>query len=302
MLLTLFLGYWKLFVKDQKEIQALIHLLDDPDEIIYQQIRQKIIGYGEDLIPELEDVWENSTLGILFQNRIEEIIHEIQFKSSTDSLKLWKESPEQDLLEGMILIARYQYPDLNEAKVRKQIDKIKQDVWIELNPNLTALEKVKVINQTFFDLYGFSGNTTNYHAPQNSYINDVLDTKKGNPISLSILYMIIGQFLDVPLYGINLPRHFILGYADDFFLNEEDIDKGHILFYINPFSKGGVFSHQEIDYFLKQLNLTHAEEFYLPCSNLTIITRVLNNLIYSYEKLGYMDKIEELKTLKDILS
>ena len=289
-------------MENQKEIQALIHLLDDPDEMIYQQIREKIIGYGEELIPALEDVWENSTLGILFQNRIEQIIHEIQFKLCTDSLKDWKNSEEQDLLLGMLLISKYQYPDLNEDKVRKQIEKIKQDVWIELNPNLTALEKVKVINQTLFDLYGFSGNTTNYHAPQNSYINDVLDTKKGNPISLSILYMIIGQSLDVPLYGINLPKHFIVGYADDFFLNEEDIDKGHILFYINPFSKGGVFSHQEIDYFLKQLKLSHSEEFYLPCNNLTIIKRVLNNLIYSYEKLGYPDKINEIKQLMDIIS
>lgn len=284
--------------KEQKEIEALIHLLDDPDEGIYQHIRQKIMDYGPELIPNLENMWENSSLGLLFQNRIEEIIHEIQFNVVHKGLQQWADTEEHDLLEGMLLIARYQYPDLNEEKVRKQINQIRQDVWIELNPNLTALEKIKVINQTLFDLRGFSGNTTNYHAPQNSYINDVLDSKKGNPISLSILYMILGQSLGVPLYGINLPRHFILGYADDFFLNEEDIDKGHILFYINPFSKGGVFSQDEIAYFLKQLNLTNSEEFYLPCSNLTIIERVLNNLVYSYEKLGYPDKISELKALK----
>lgn len=294
--------YWFLIVIDNKEIQALIHLLDDPDERVYQQIRAKIMGYGEDLIPALEDVWENASLGHIFQNRIEEIIHEIQLKAITDELVEWKNSERQDLLAGMLIIAKYQYPDLNEDRIRKQIDKIKQDVWIELNPNLAPLEKVKIINRTFFDLHGFSGNTKNYHAPQNSYINDVLDTKKGNPISLSILYMIIGQYLDIPLHGINLPRHFILGYLNDFFLNDEDINKGHVLFYINPFSKGGVFSHQEIDYFIKQLELEPNDDFYLPCSNLKVIERVLRNLIYSYEKLGYPDKIEELKQLKDILS
>jgi hypothetical protein len=76
----------------------------------------------------------------------------------------------------------------------------------------------------------------------------------------------------------------------------------NVLFYINPFSKGAVFSKREIDAFLKQLKLDNLEMFYEPCSNLEIIKRLLRNLITSYEKLGYPDKSKELKALLDEIS
>ena len=72
----------------------------------------------------------------------------------------------------------------------------------------------------------------------------------------------------------------------------------NILFYINPFSKGLIFNQKDIDSFLKQLNLEPEAKYYLPCSNIEIIKRSLNNLIFSYEKLGYLEKVQELKELE----
>ena len=281
---------------NKNEIDALISLLDDPDEIVYSSIKERLLSIGHEAIPELEAAWENSFEPII-QNRIENIIHHIQFKKIAVELNLWAKSPKQNLLQGVLLIAKYQYPDLNEDKITKQLEQIKQDVWLELNNNLTALEKIKVINHILFDIHNFSGNTAHYHAPQNSYINNVLESKKGNPLSLSILYIIIAQELRIPVYGINLPEHFVLGYID---LSPDQ--SVNVLFYINAFSKGAVFSKKEIDLFLQQLKVPPYPSFYKPCSNLEVITRLLRNLIYSYEKLGYPDKIEELKTLLESLN
>jgi regulator of sirC expression with transglutaminase-like and TPR domain len=284
---------------NKQELNALISLLDDPDESVYQEISTKLLSMGPMVIPELEAAWEHC-FDTLIQNRIENIIHMIQFDLISNELKKWSAPDNQNLLDGALLVARYQYPDLDFDKVQKQINQIRQDIWLELNDELTALEKVKVINHILFDVHNFSGNTTNYHAPQNSYINNVLESKKGNPLLLSILYTILAQSLDIPIYGVNLPEHFILCYtnADHDVLPEMiDDSNSNVLFYINPFSKGAVFGRKEIDAFLRQLKLEPLASFYEPCSNLEIIKRLLRNLISSYEKLGYPDKSEELKRL-----
>ncbi|HEU4717893.1 MAG TPA: transglutaminase-like domain-containing protein, partial [Bacteroidia bacterium] len=282
---------------DRTEVNALISLLDDPDEHVFSQIREKLLSLGTDVIPVLESAWENSFDSVL-QQRIENIIHKIQFDEIRRSLREWSFPENQDLLSGAILIAKYQYPDLDESHIRRHIEQIKQDIWLELNNNLTALEKIRVINHILFDVHGFSANTTNYHAPQNSYINNVLETKKGNPVSLSIIYAVIAQDLRIPVYGVNLPGHFILAYVDNgpgFSLDADNTDR--VLFYINPFSRGAPVNKKEIDAFIRQQRLDPKPEYYTPCSNLQIIRMLLNNLIASYEKLGYPNKVDELKLL-----
>ena len=201
----------------------------------------------------------------------------------------------------MILVAQYQYPDLDENRIFEQIENIEKDIWLELNETLTALEKVRIINHILFEVHGYSSNVKSFHSPQNSFINEVLNSKKGNPISLSILYSIIAQKHGIPLIGVNLPKHFILAYRDDFMVDLRPDGDIKVLFYVNPFSRGAVFSKREVDDFLKQLDIEPKPEYYLPCSNVEIMQRVLNNLIYSYEKLGYSDKVAELKELKELL-
>ncbi len=282
-----------------KEVIALITLLDDPDEVIYSQVKDRFVILGPPAIPHLETAWENSFDAIM-QKRIEIIIHTIQFEILQKALKKWALEEQEDLLKGILILSRYQYPDLDETKIRKDLDQIKQDVWLELNDDLTAIEKVKVLNHILFEVHQFSGNITNYHAPQNSFINNVLESKKGNPLMLSVLYMLICKELNIPIYGINLPQHFVLAYLND---NANLIDvnnktlSNNILFYINPFSKGLIFNQKDIDQFLKQLNLEAEAKYYIPCSNIEIVKRSLNNLIFSYEKLGYLEKVDELKGL-----
>lgn len=282
--------------KKEREIKAMIQLLDDPDRRIHDEIKTRLLNMGQPVIPYLEAIWEN-TFNHDLQTKIENIIQAIQFECVLDDLNYWAQNGGSDLLEGAIIVARYQYPDLNDDQIRRQIDLIKKDVWLELNPNLTAYEKVRVINHILFEVHGFSGNTTNYHAPQNSYINNVLEQKKGNPLLLCLIYSIIAQSLNIPIYGVNLPEHFILAYRDELsFLNEDDNEEP-ILFYINPFSKGAVFSRRDIDDFLKNLKLEPRKLYYESCSNIDIISRLIRNLINSYKKLGYSNKVEELSKM-----
>jgi regulator of sirC expression with transglutaminase-like and TPR domain len=282
-----------------KEITALINLLDDPDDTIFSTVKDKLLTVGEKVIPVLENAWETS-FNPLLQTRIENIIHRIQFEKVTEALKSWKKSRSKDLWEGALLIARYQYPDLQETKLLKQLQLIKQDIWLELNENLTALEKVKVINHILFDVHRYSGNTENYHAPENSYLNKVIENKKGNPLSLSILYLLIAQQLELPISGINLPEHFVLAYIDEHAAPEIQ-GEDRLLFYINPFSKGAVFSRKEIDMFLKQLNIAPEKSYYTPCNNIHIVRRLIRNLISAYTRSGNSEKVQELEEMIQVL-
>ncbi len=283
-----------------KEVIALITLLDDPDDGIYSEVKNRFIILGPPAIPHLETAWENS-FDALMQKRIEGIIHTIQFKALQNALKYWAEHEQDDLFRGCAIIARYQYPDLDENKLKKQLHQIKQDVWLELHDDLTAIEKVKIINHIMFEVHQFGGNITNYHAPQNSFINVVLETKKGNPVMLSVIYALICKELGIPIYGVNLPQHFVLAYVNDFanlFDPSHKTLSDNILFYVNPFSKGLIFNQGDVDSFIKQLNVEPETKYYLPCSNLDIIKRLLNNLIYSFDKMGYAEKVKELKELE----
>lgn len=284
-----------------KEVDALVRLLDDPDQEIFEHVESKLLSLGEEIIPTLETHWEH-LFDAVTQQRLENIIHKIQFTSCKEDLRLWNLSGAFDLLQGVLIVNKYQYPDLDEQKIINQIEGIKRDMWLQLSHDSSPIEKVKILNHIFYSVYGFSGNTTNHQDPQNSYLSLVLETKKGNQILLAIIYSILAQKLDIPIFGVNLPQHFILGYKDEAEAEKMGVEyENGILFYINAFNKGFVFKRRDIDIFLKQLNLSPRQEYYEPCSNLDIVKRVLRNLIGSYEKLGYSDKVAELNELLAVL-
>ncbi|MET4082340.1 regulator of sirC expression with transglutaminase-like and TPR domain [Pedobacter sp. UYP30] len=284
-------------MENKNEIDALVRLLDDPDREVYQHIEKKLLSYGAEVIEFLENAWEHS-LDALLQERIENIVHQIQFNSVKEDLSLWYMSGAFDLLQGALVINRYQYPDLDEQKIINQIEDIKREIWLSLQYDMSALEQVKLINHVLYNQLGFGGNTKNHHDPQNSYLSQVLESKRGNQISLAIIYATLAQKLDMPIYGINLPQHFILGYLDE--SKQESTEYG-VLFYINAFNRGNIFGKHDVDQFLRQLNLDPQPIYYKPCTNTDIIRRVLRNLVSAYEKAGSMDKVSELKELQLII-
>ncbi|MFN3405397.1 MAG: transglutaminase-like domain-containing protein [Cytophagaceae bacterium] len=270
---------------DDKKIKALISLLDDEDTEVVAQVEREILSLGEDIIPFLETEWENNFNPIV-QKRIEELIHIMHFDLLKSRLLKWKEEGATDLLEGMWIVATYQYPDLEYAKLKVELDQIYFDIWSQLKSDLHPYDQVKILNSVLFTKFKFSANTKNFHSPGNSMLNIVLESKKGNPISLCVIYMLVAQKLKMPVYGVNLPNLFILTYKSE-----------NIQFYINAFNKGLIFSKADIDNYLAHLNLNPLDIFYEPCSNIDIVRRVLRNLIVSFEKVGDTDKTEEIKML-----
>lgn len=281
----------------KEEVDSLIKLLDDPDNGIFDHVEAKLLSLGESAIEPLENAWEQS-FDALQQQRIEDIVHKIQFSQTLSSLEIWAASGSFDLLEGLIIIHKYQYPDCDEQKIINQIEDIKREIWLQMHYSMTPVEKVRLFNNVFYNTEGFSGNIRNYNDPQNSYVGQVLDTRKGNPVLLSCIYSIVAQKLDIPVYGVNLPKHFILAYTDNYATN---YDENEILFYINAFNRGQILGKHDVLSFLQQLKLQPKTAYYRPCNNTEIIKRILTNL-WTYYAENSTPKAHDIQKMRDVIN
>ncbi len=289
---------------DEKNINAIIKLLDDPDTTVYQHIEIKLFEMGASVVKYLENAWTKNS-DPFFQKRVEYIIHKIQFKETLSLLKQWLDEKSDDVLKGAYIVAKAQYPALDYEIIFQKIEKIKRTIWLELRENFTPLQQIRILNQVLFQMNKYTGNNVDFYDPKNCYINEVIDTAKGNPITLSIIYIAISKRLGLPIYGINLPKNFILAYVDMnySFENIEEIDEiNDIFFYINPHNKGAVLGRKEIDFFLKQQKITPMRDFYVPCSNEIIIQRLIANLIFCYKKVGNSNKVEDFQELMNLFA
>jgi regulator of sirC expression with transglutaminase-like and TPR domain len=275
----------------QSEIKALISLLDDEDYEVLNHVETKIRSMGDTVIPYLEDRWEESSLSPLMQKKLEDLIHDLQYNAFFERLLNWRESGSEDLLEGMWAIATYQYPELSLEKLRQDVEQIYYEVWLEIRDGMHPMDQIKTLNSVIFGKLKFGANTKHFHSASNSMLNVVIELKKGNPISLCVIYLLVAQKLNLPIWGVNLPNLFILTYKS-----------GNMQFYINVFNRGLVFSRVDIDNYIAQYNFPQNEIFYQPCNNLDIMRRVLRNLTLAFEKVGDDDKVKEIeKALQEMM-
>lgn len=279
---------------DNPKISALIKLLDEPDDKTYQIIREKIWSFGTEALSPLEKAWETD-FNPLVQERIVEIRRNLQRTALAAELAAWVKTSSSDLLKGYLLVTKLNTPDLDEKAIATRIEEIRKDVWLELHENLTALENVKVLNHILFGIHLFEGNKINPVLPANSWLDTFLETRLGSPLSLGMLYIIIAEKLGLPITGVSLPQHFILAYLADSRLTDPASDQ--VLFYINPFNQGAVFTRREIELFIRQLKIKTDSSFFAPCTNTEVIRRLINSLIFACNKTGDTDKTEDLEYL-----
>lgn len=289
---------------ERTRITSLIRLAEDPDPNVFHHVKNELVQMGNGVVPSLERSWSDYRTEGHHRDRIFEIIRQIRVNEIKTDLEKWRESTNRDLLKGSLIISQFQFPNVDHQKVDEELEKIKQKVWLEINEEHTAFEIVKIFNHVLFDICGFQSTENNFLSPQNSFINSVLESKRGNQLSLSMIYSIIAQKLEIPIYGIDLPNHFILGFMDQFQTLKMlglDHNERNVLFYINPFSKGRIFDQNEIENYLRSLNLPLQNNYFEPCTNTEILKRMIGNLSQAYNKVGEEQKVRELDEIKLIL-
>jgi len=287
-----------------QEIQALITLLEDRDREVFEHVSGKLASLGIEVIPALESAWQSSPDPV-FQERVENLIHQIQLRDILADFEEWLKKPYHEMLEGLAIVSRYRFSDLDPSTIYRKAESIKRDIWIELNDNLTPLEVIRVFNLVFYRWHGFKRATEGEPAPNDFYINNVLDSKKGAPMALAVLYLAVAQRLDLPVFGINLPRYFVLAYAqvelDEASVVRPQLVK-HVLFYLNPVNNGMVFSRAEIDEYISKLEMEPRSSFYEPVQNTVVMRLYLEMLQEAYVDHKQLDESSEISLFLDMMT
>ncbi len=287
-------------MKENKEISALLHLIDDPDEYVYNTVSDKIITFGKAIIPNLENLWENTSNEEL-QERIELLIHRLHFRDLTNDFTVWA-AGEADLLQGALLVARYHYPELNNNTVYQEIEKLKRNIWLELNSYLTPLEQINVITSILYNYYKQKGVEFAYNNPDDYLINKALESKKGNAVSNGIIYLVLCEMLDVPVKAINIPRQFIMAYFDQQhdLLNPVGHSSEKINFYIDPLN-GQMYSHKDVENYFKRISVPPTTSYFRQLNNKRIIQFLLEELSKCFDNDRNRYKMNELLSLANLL-
>jgi hypothetical protein len=286
-----------------RKLDALIDLLDDPDLTVFELVQNELMKETDQIIPALEKKWESS-FDCECQERIENIIQHLQFKETAKLLQEWlaSDSDERDLLTGFLIIDRFQYPDLNPLNIQAKIENIRKKIWLELNNSLTLLEKTTILNHFLFNINEFSINFKNIHSPQNCFLNQLLDTKKGNPVSMAIFYTIIARQLDLPARFIDFPKNPLVAIVDAKLARKVHGNKvkSDVLFYINPSNKGSITSTKEIEYHLRTNNYQPMHLYTEPKSDIYFIKLLIESLVLSYSSVNFTDKKERIHQLLEL--
>ncbi|MCS7075997.1 MAG: transglutaminase-like domain-containing protein [Bacteroidia bacterium] len=264
--------------KETKEIQTLLYLLEDTS--IAEEIEKHLLE-RKDLLKRYVAYTPDALQNAYLQGILDKLIREEVFTSFAQ----WIEKGCKDIFEGAMWVTLYMNPHIDTKFYFDCIQKWYQKALTNLPVYPTPIDIVRSINLVLFKKEGFHGATENYQHPDNSYIHRVIDLRKGIPLSLSIIYLSIVHRMRVPIFGVNLPAHFIMMYRD---ANEE--------FYINAFNQGVIFHKSEIDAFIQNAQLTPKPEYYNPCANIDIIKRMLVNLRNGYISMNNIEKLNKLET------
>ena len=274
----------------KSEIESLVYLLDDPDPYVKSEVRNRLFELGENAVP-LLDQQKSQIKDEEARDLISEIIHWITYSSVEEDFL--------DVLEGgltnlkqledaVFILSRFDNPTLRESEYKQKLDQFAEMIEDEVRYSLDKSQKMHKVLDFVFKELGFSGSTTDYYDPQNSYLNRVIDRREGLPISLALILLFIGRRLDLPFEGMNMPIHFMVKYKSD---------KEELL--IDPFDQGKVVSYNQCYYFLKQNGVEPKSEHFDASSEVEILARCIRNLINSYERMDKVKKIEGLKKLLD---
>ena len=287
--------------KTAEEIKALFKLIDDPDEEVYSTISDRLLNYGSPIIPELEHLWE-TTLDETALERIELMIYKLRFQDLKEAFEEWKQKEEPSLFEGALLVTKFHFPEMNLDNLRNQFEKIRRNIWLELNNYLTPLEQANVLRNILFSYYQIKGTEVNYEHPEAFLISSPLVSKNGNAFANAILYTELCQQLDILADFINIPKQCIIAfYTMDW--NPDEIapnPQEFIQFYIEG-TTGNAFSQKDLDQYFQRSNIEPKNAYYKPLSNQRIIKKLLQEFAKCFNSPTLQYKQKDLNDLADSL-
>jgi len=271
------------------EIRSLVSLLDDDDPNNLDLVQRQILYLGTPVIPFLEELRGRGAPELTA--RVDSLSRQLHFRGLREDFHRLTASPrDPDLEDGAWLIARFGYSGLDPAVYRGWLDSLAGQVRRSLPSGAAAAQAFQHLNRQLFGALGFSGNEKRYYDPDNSYLNRVIETRRGIPVSLSVLYLLVAKRLGLPVYGVATPGHFLVG-----------LRLGPGMSYLDAYGRGRIMSLIEVQRMLARNGYEFRPEFVAPASARDILIRMMRNLISIYQKGGHTERAEMLSSLVEIM-
>lgn len=275
-----------------RELKALIKLLDDDQ--VYDSVRRRLIEHGQNAIPYLQGVIRDNDPHRKTRARL--ILREIHysvFESEWISMLRRFQGRDLHLEDTAWFIARIGYPALDAEHYSRKIDELAALVDKRIRLTDRPMAKLRRMVGVLANREGFTGNAENYYEADNSFLNRVIDRKKGIPITLSVLYLLVGERLNIPLKGVGIPAHFMVKYVGPKHEYDEEI-------YVDPFHQGRFLGRLAVERFCLRAGLGFNENYLMPLENAEIVERMLRNLVFVYTRTGNQEQLHRLQTILDL--
>jgi regulator of sirC expression with transglutaminase-like and TPR domain len=273
---------------DETALRSLVALLDDEDPRSLEMVRSRLFDVGAKAIPFLEAARRESQPE--FALKLDSMADELRYRElKRDFLALAAERV-PDLETGAFLLSRFVRPSVDPEVYRVWLDRVAAAAAESLREDATTSESVRQLAAHLFQSMGFSGNETNYYDPDNSCLSRVIDTRRGIPVTLSLLYLLIAKRLKLPVYGVGTPGHFLLGFRED--------GDAHFL---DAFRQGRPLDAAEVRRMLVRNGYEFRSEYLRPCGPRELLSRMMRNLLSIYQKTGALGRAERLSQLVEIV-
>lgn len=268
---------------DNRELQALVSLLETESSERLTLLVDQMRSFPDEWLERLGTVLTADSAADAYLNLV---LAERDAPHIVAGLSGWVAAG-ANLEDGVLLVARSGYPRLALETVRDSLDAIAGDIEPEL-PSGGGPRAIRHVASVLHDRYRFHGNETDYYDPDNTYLNRVLANHAGLPISLSILWILLGMRLDLPISGISLPSHFIASLATI---------TGPI--YFNPFCDGEIMSIQDVMNVVSATGRAFYPNQLRPATPPQIVQRMFNNLLHSYQ---IREDVERVRLIRQYLA
>ena len=272
----------------EQDLRSLVTLLDDEDPQSLDLVCREILHQGERILPFLEELRAKS--GSELAAKVDAMTFQLRFRNLKEDFLRLAVSPEPDLERGALLISRFGYPGIDPMVYSGWMDRVAGKVLDELPSDADAALTFQRLNSHLFQGLGFAGNETRYYDPDNSYLHRVIESRRGIPVSLSVLYLLLARRLRLPVYGVGTPGHFLVGFHP-----------GPHACFIDAFNRGRILDLTEVRRMLVRSGYDYKPEFVARCSSRDIIVRMMRNLISIYQKMGASERVEMLSILVEIV-
>lgn len=259
----------------EKDVKGFVSLLEDSSEQVLNLIAQQIPKFDDSSLKYIEEIVDDCDNEILLDNW-----NHASKLALTQQIQTWKKAPE--LETGLFLLARLKNPGLEIDRYQAILENLARRVSQRIKITSNSRERIQALNQVMFGEEGFVGNQLNYYDLENNFLHTVIDTRMGNPIMLSALYILVGRRAGLDLRGIGAPGHFIVKYED---------------LLLDPFFAGKSITKAECIIRSQELDVNWRDEFLDPIDDALIVSRSIRNLASVYKKQKEFKKAADITSL-----